>query len=109
MVARCKLPLDIEELEEGGYLGICPVLPGCHAEGETISEVIENIQEAARLVIEFRLEQGLGLPKGLVESDVPGVLHSEVLVAVPLQSYNPTPRLKMFDHRPMEVPRLLDK
>lgn len=80
---RYKLPVDIEELEEGIYLATCPVLPGCHAEGETIARAIENIQEAARLVIEFRLEQGLGLPEGLAKSDEPGVLHSEVLVAVP--------------------------
>ena len=45
-MARYKLPVDIEELEEGGYLAICPILPGCHAEGDTIAEAIENIQEA---------------------------------------------------------------
>ncbi|MDP2935620.1 MAG: type II toxin-antitoxin system HicB family antitoxin [Dehalococcoidia bacterium] len=64
-MARFKVPVDIEELEEGGYLATCPVLNGCHAEGETIAEAIENIQEAARLVIEFRQEQGLELPKGV--------------------------------------------
>lgn len=80
---RYKLLVDIEELEEGGYLATCPVLNGCHAEGETIAEAIENIQEAARLVIEFRLERGLELPDILLRSDLSGVFHSEVLVAVP--------------------------
>lgn len=82
-MARFKVQVDFEELEEGGYLVTCPVLNGCHAERETIAEAIENIQEAARLVIEFRLEQGLELPDILLRSDLSEVFHSEVLVAVP--------------------------
>ena len=32
-MTRYRLPLEIEPLEEGGYLAICPILQGCHAEG----------------------------------------------------------------------------
>ena len=34
------------EDETGGYVAIVPALPGCHTQGDTLSEVMENIKEA---------------------------------------------------------------
>jgi len=31
---------------DGGYVASCPALPGCHSQGETLSEVKGNIREA---------------------------------------------------------------
>ncbi|NOY11527.1 MAG: type II toxin-antitoxin system HicB family antitoxin [Archaeoglobi archaeon] len=41
-----KFKVIIHEAEEGGYIVSCPALPGCHSQGETIEEALENIKEA---------------------------------------------------------------
>jgi predicted RNase H-like HicB family nuclease len=35
-----------EDLEDGGYTVSCPAIPGCHSQGDTIDEAIENIKDA---------------------------------------------------------------
>ncbi len=42
----------ILEDESGGYIAIVPSLPGCHTQGDTISEVLENVREAIELYLE---------------------------------------------------------
>jgi predicted RNase H-like HicB family nuclease len=37
------------EDETGGYVAIVPALPGCHTQGETLAEVMENVKEAIDL------------------------------------------------------------
>jgi predicted RNase H-like HicB family nuclease len=79
-MTRYKLQLEIEPLEEGGYLAICPILQGCHAEGETIAEAIENVEDVARNLIELMREDGVALPRKL-QAAKPGMkLHNEILV-----------------------------
>ncbi len=41
-----------EDKEDGGYNVSCPALPGCHSQGETIEEALENIKEAIQGCIE---------------------------------------------------------
>lgn len=53
--------VEVEPLEEGGYLATCPDLQGCRAEGETIAEALDNIEDVARIIIELCLEKGLPL------------------------------------------------
>jgi len=36
----------------GGYSVSVPELPGCYSEGETLSEALHNIEEAAQLWLE---------------------------------------------------------
>jgi predicted RNase H-like HicB family nuclease len=52
----------LEKEEEGGYHVFCPVLPGCHTQGETIDEGLQNIREAIRLYIGSLVEDGLPVP-----------------------------------------------
>ena len=33
----------LEKEEEGGYHAFCPMLKGCHSQGDTFEETIENI------------------------------------------------------------------
>jgi len=47
----------IEPCKEGGYFADCPVLQGCHAEGETYAKVIENIGDVIKAHIEIRKYQ----------------------------------------------------
>ncbi|NQE52168.1 hypothetical protein C5S29_01145 [ANME-1 cluster archaeon GoMg3.2] len=35
-----------EDLEDGGYNVSCPALPGCHSQGDTMEEALENIKDA---------------------------------------------------------------
>jgi len=34
--------------EDGGYNVSCPALPGCHSQGDTVEEAIENIIDAIK-------------------------------------------------------------
>ena len=38
-----------EEENGTGYHAFCPVLPGCHTQGETLAEAMENIKDAIHL------------------------------------------------------------
>ncbi len=35
-----------EDLEDGGFNVSCPALSGCHSQGETVEEAIQNIHDA---------------------------------------------------------------
>ena len=51
-------PVIIEPLEEGGFFASCPILQGCHAEGETYGEAIDNIRDVIKVHIELRQKKG---------------------------------------------------
>jgi predicted RNase H-like HicB family nuclease/predicted RNA binding protein YcfA (HicA-like mRNA interferase family) len=36
----------VKDPEDGGFIVSCPALPGCHSEGETIEEALQNIRDA---------------------------------------------------------------
>ena len=38
----------IEKGEDFGYVAHCPAIPGCHSQGNTIEEAIENIKDAIK-------------------------------------------------------------
>jgi len=44
------------EDETGGYVAIVPALPGCHTQGDTLAEVMENVKEAINLYVETLTE-----------------------------------------------------
>ena len=46
-----KLNVTINK-DKDGYYVYCPELPGCHTQGDTIDEALENIKEAAGLYLE---------------------------------------------------------
>lgn len=53
-----KFTVVFERDEDGRYVAICPVLPGCYSEGRTQQEATEMIRDAIRLHIEDHLERG---------------------------------------------------
>ena len=57
MVVFVKLHIVLEKQEEGGFLAYIPELPGCHTQGETRDEAIENIIEAKNLYLEVAREK----------------------------------------------------
>ena len=48
---------------EGGYHAFCPVLKGCHSQGDTFEEAVENITEAISLYIYSLKEDQQPIPK----------------------------------------------
>ena len=56
------LSLNIEPLDEGGYLATSNDLQGLVAQGRTIAETLEIAQDVARKLIESYLEHGDPLP-----------------------------------------------
>ena len=82
MMKRYLLRVEVEPLEEGGYLAICPDLQGCHAEGDTVAEALENAEDVARVILELCLEKGLPLPLELQDEQAPPLVRAELLVQV---------------------------
>ena len=48
----------IDKDEDGKFLAICPSLQGCYAEGDTLEEAKELIEDAIKLHIQDRIEKG---------------------------------------------------
>ena len=42
----------ILEDESGGYVAFVPALPGCHTQGDTLQELMDNVKEAVELYLE---------------------------------------------------------
>jgi antitoxin HicB len=66
----------LEPDPDGGYVAICPSLPGCYSQGSGVEEAMANIREAIELCIEDARERGERLP------DPSGTLVGTVLVDV---------------------------
>ena len=41
-----KFKVLLQEAVEGGYIVSCLALPGCHSQGDTAEDALENIKEA---------------------------------------------------------------
>ncbi len=51
-----------ETQPDGGYHVSCPVLPGCHSEGDTLEEATANIREAIAVYIDSLRAHGEAIP-----------------------------------------------
>ena len=47
--------ITIEKGEDFGFIAHCPAIPGCHSQGKTIEEAIENIKDAIKGCLENTL------------------------------------------------------
>jgi len=47
-----RFPVVIYREETGGFSVVCPSLPGCHSQGETLDEALANVREAIDLCLE---------------------------------------------------------
>ncbi len=59
--SKVVIPVRVESLEDGRYLAICDAIQGCHAEGESLAEALECIEDVARILLELQREEGLPL------------------------------------------------
>ena len=62
---EATIRLRVEPLDEGGFLAICPDVPGLVAEGRTITEAVEIAQGVSRKIVESCLERGDPVPPPL--------------------------------------------
>ncbi|BAY79556.1 hypothetical protein NIES25_60410 (plasmid) [Nostoc linckia NIES-25] len=53
----------LEKEQDGGYHAFCPVLKGCHSQGDTFEEAIDNITEAIELYLESLMADNEPIPK----------------------------------------------
>ena len=51
-----KYPVVINKTEYG-YDTHCPVLPGCHSQGDTLEEAMENIKDAIQTYLRMIAEE----------------------------------------------------
>ena len=56
-----KFNVTIDRDEDGIWIVECPSIPGCVTQGATKDEALANIEEAIRLCLEVRADQGLPL------------------------------------------------
>ena len=57
--------IQIEPLDEGGYLATSDDLEGLIVQGRTVAETMEIAQDVARKLIEAHLEHGDPLPQAI--------------------------------------------
>ena len=53
----------IIEGDKDGFFAHCAELQGCYTQGKTYDEALRNIQDAVRLHVEDRLDQGEPIPR----------------------------------------------
>lgn len=57
-----KFTVVLEPEADGGYSVVCPAIPGCASQGETLDQAIVNVREAILLCLETRREERLPPP-----------------------------------------------
>jgi predicted RNase H-like HicB family nuclease len=54
-----KYPVVVHK-SEYGYDAHCPILPGCHSQGDTLEETLQNIKDAIITYLEMISEEAKG-------------------------------------------------
>jgi antitoxin HicB len=76
-----KVPLILELQPEGGFTVTSPVLPEVITEGDDLEEVMANVQDAVKAVVELYEDLGKALPSALRLEVDQGIIQFECLVA----------------------------
>lgn len=53
----------LERQPDGGYHAYCPALKGCHSQGDSLDETVENMREAVEAFIESIEAHGEPVPR----------------------------------------------
>lgn len=51
-MATYRYTIILEREVDGGYHAYCPALKGCHSQGDTVDEAVDNIREAMEVYLE---------------------------------------------------------
>ena len=49
---KYHFPVVVETDEDGIYIVSCPTFKGCHADGKTIDEALDNLKEVIEMCLE---------------------------------------------------------
>lgn len=52
-----KIKVVVHEAEEGGYWAEVPAIPGCATQGDTLDELMKNVQEAIEGCLSVEVEK----------------------------------------------------
>ncbi|MEX2542679.1 MAG: type II toxin-antitoxin system HicB family antitoxin [Trueperaceae bacterium] len=69
---KLSYPVTIYPEPEGGFTVEIRDLPGCVAQGETVAEALETIEEARRLWLEVAFDHGDDIPRPLIDEGFGG-------------------------------------
>ena len=64
-MSEITIKLDLEPLEEGGYVATSPDVPGLVAQGRSMTETVEIAQGLVRRIVESCVEHGDPIPEAL--------------------------------------------
>ncbi len=53
----------LEREDDGGYHAFAPALVGCHSQGDTLDEAVENVKEAMEVYLESLAAHGEPIPE----------------------------------------------
>ena len=73
-----RFQVVIEQDEEGWYVADVPALQGCHSQGKTFEEALDNVREVISMCIVELREQGEPIPSN--HPEVIGLKNIEVAV-----------------------------
>lgn len=76
-----RLPLVLEPQPGGGYAVTSPLVPELHTCGDTLDEVLLNVQDAWQAVLEVYDEMGWELPEDLFVDPAAGPFTIETVFA----------------------------
>lgn len=68
-----KFTVVMEPEADGGYSVVCPAIPGCVSQGDSLDEAIRNIREAIVLSLEVRREEEIPPP-----TETPEIIAREI-------------------------------
>ena len=52
-----KFKVELIQEPDGGYIAHVPALPGCHTQGDSFDEIIENVKDAIQLYMDVLSEE----------------------------------------------------
>src|SRR3972149_1061243 len=82
-----KFTVILESEADGGYSVICPAIPGCVSQGDSLEEGLASIREAILLCLEVRREDQVALPvetPELIAQEIRECLEGRVEDGLPL-------------------------
>ncbi|MFH0983494.1 MAG: type II toxin-antitoxin system HicB family antitoxin [Planctomycetota bacterium] len=62
LVATYRYTTIFEREADGGFHAYCPALKGCHSQGDSLDEAIDNIREAIEVYLESVEAHGDPIP-----------------------------------------------
>lgn len=67
---KYHFPVVVETDEDGVFIVSCPTFKGCHADGKTIDEALNNLKEVIELCLEDEPTENINQFIGIREMEI---------------------------------------